>query len=130
MPSKLNIGLVIAAAALLLAGCGPEDKGLQEVETYVDEPAVLVTPEFNSAAAEAAMRDPLDGSSVAAFESALQELQGVVSTEEFASLQSALQWLQFYDVSVGGDKQKLYTSLDGKSPLEIIERVKLLNKNR
>jgi hypothetical protein len=130
MPSKLNIGLVIGAAALLLAACGPEDKGLQDVETYVEEPAVLVTPEFDSAAAEDAMRDPLDGSSVATFENALEELQGIVSAGDFASLQSALQWLQFYDVSVGGDKQKLYTSLDGKSPIEIIEHVKLLNKNR
>lgn len=62
----------------------------------------------------------LDGSSEAAFEASLKQLQETAPTIEYRSVKSAIQYLLVYDLNARGNKEKLYKKLDGKTAEEII----------
>ena len=66
----------------------------------------------------------MDGSSEAAFEESLKQLQETAPTAEYRSVKSAIQYLLVYDLNTRGNKAKLYAKLDGKTPEEIIAMAK------
>lgn len=66
----------------------------------------------------------LDGSSEAAFEASLKQLQETAPTLEYRSVKSAIQYLLVYDLSARGNKEKLYKKLNGKTAEEIIALAK------
>lgn len=114
-------GVAIILASALLVACGPEEQAPQTGRTASVEPAASA-PAFDPEAAEALMNQPLDGGSVAAFESGLAKLKATVKPEDYQKVKTSLEWKQFYDLSIGGDKAKLYASFDGATPREIIEQ--------
>ena len=63
----------------------------------------------------------MDGSSVAAFEKGLQSFTEVASAEEVRKLQASIDYLLVYDLSARGNKEKLYTMLDGLTPKQIVD---------
>ena len=69
------------------------------------------------------MDQPLDGSSVEAFKAGLEKVDREASEKEYRGLMSALDYLLYYDLSAQRKKEKLYASLDGKSPNQIKEIV-------
>jgi hypothetical protein len=123
MKNSFGTGVLITVAGVLLIGCGNEDALTADSSAPErDQATVVITPQFDSAEAEATMNRPLDGSSVEAFESGLAQVKSLVPPEDYDKIQSALDWMLFYDFSVAGSKSKLYAKLDGETPLEIIAR--------
>jgi hypothetical protein len=65
------------------------------------------------------METPMDGSSVEAFEAGMEALRAE-DEAGYKRLKSALEYKLVYDLAAKRDKGKLYQSLDGKTPREII----------
>ena len=124
MQVTLKLTLLAAVTGLALSGCGPEDEDLQDEIAIAEEAVPAVRQIYDPEAAEAAMNQPMDGSSVEAFERDLEQLKSKLTAREFTSVESAIRWMLFYDLSANRDKAKLYASLNGKTPAEIIERAK------
>jgi hypothetical protein len=119
-PKRHSLAL---AVVLLGAGCAAHDVVVPVASESVPTPST-VRSEFDPVLAGQIMERPLDGSSVAAFEAGLAQVQAAVSPADYHRLQTALQWLEFYDISSRGDRGRLYRALDGMTPREIIYQAK------
>lgn len=124
MTKQLNITAIACLLVLTLSACGSGEKNPTSEPKVAAKPTPTATPQFDPAAAEVIMNEPMDGSSVEAFAENLEKLKATLSEEDFGRVQSALDWMLFYDFSVGGDKEKLYTKLNGVTPSEIISRAR------
>jgi hypothetical protein len=119
MRAIIKASLLFALLGGTLAGCSQEKVTSDSDSAKAPESAA---PQFDAAAAEAAMNRPLDGSSVEAFEEGLRQVASAVRPEDYNKVQAAISWMMFYDLSAAGDKAKLYASLDGATPWEVIAR--------
>ena len=70
------------------------------------------------------MDQPVDFSTPENVEISLQKVKDQEGEKTYKTLNSAIQYVLFYDLSIGGDKEKLYKALDGSTPREIIAKVK------
>ena len=125
MNNKLSMGLLALITSTCLLACKPAPA---EPAVTAAEPAAASTPEPVAAVAEptataegsAIMAQPLDGSSVEAFEQGMQKVREEATPEEAMRLDSAIQYLMVYDLAAKRDKAKLYARLNGKTPNEVI----------
>jgi hypothetical protein len=69
------------------------------------------------------MEIPLDGSSLEAFERSLARVKAHVSEARYTTLNNAIDYLLFYDLSAGGDLEKLAANLDGLTGYQVLQRV-------
>lgn len=74
--------------------------------------------------ANSLMDQPVDFSSPEAVEATLQSIRENDGDDAYNSVKSAMDYLQFYDLSVNNNKEKLYKKLDGKTPNNIIALMK------
>jgi len=95
-----------------------EEKGISQVRAQKEE--VEMHEDRDSQLSKFIM----DGSSEAAFEESLKQLQETAPTDEYRSVKSAIQYLLVYDLNTRGNKEKLYAKLNGKTPDEIIAMAK------
>ena len=100
----------------------------QPAENRTDRPArpqrsepKAATPKaltgFQSAAI---MSKPVDFSSPENITNSMQAIQTEAGDEASARVDGAIDYMLVYDLSVGGNKQKLYEKLNGKTPNEIL----------
>ena len=68
------------------------------------------------------MEQAMDGSSVEAFELSMARVETEASAADYRKLKNSLEFLLTYDLSVKQNRQKLYAKLDGRTPLQIIEK--------
>ena len=108
----------VAAIALSLAGCA---SGPTSVPTA--EPAPEKTYDFEPWDGDG-MEIPLDGSSLEAFETSMARVEAHTSPENFTTLENAIDYLLFYDLSAQRDKERLAHNLDGKTPYEVLDMVR------
>jgi hypothetical protein len=73
---------------------------------------------------DSAMNQPVDFSTPEKVEKSLQNVREKDGDAAYNSLKNTLQYLQVYDLSVGNSKEKLYKKLDGKTPEQIMAKVK------
>jgi hypothetical protein len=107
---------------LALAACG---NGQKPPASSVEQPDAVVKPApFNEEAAREILDTPMDGSALETFTQDLQRVKDTASPEDYYLLKSALDALLFYDLSAAGDTARLYQSLDGMTPNEIIASAK------
>jgi hypothetical protein len=66
---------------------------------------------------------PLDGSSMANFEAYMARVKKYSSEPDYITLKNAIDYLQFYDITVKRDKEKLIAKLDGLTGHEIVAKV-------
>jgi hypothetical protein len=105
----------------ILAACGTGDNGpATAVEPNKMAAVAPQAPATDAAAAAEIMNKPMDGSSPEAFKQGLNEVKAVATPQDYKRLESALNSMLFYDLSVAGDKARLYEKLDGLSPNEIM----------
>lgn len=110
-----------AGLTVLLAACAaPSSSPAPAPEPEAATQSAPVVAEFDPVRAEEVMGRPLDGSSPESFEAGLADLRAAVRPEAYERLQSALNWLLFYDINSQGDRATLYRNLDGMTPREII----------
>ena len=70
------------------------------------------------------MEIPLDGSSMEAWDRSMARVKAHTSAENYQSLESAIDYLLTYDLSVGYDKKRLIKNLDGQTGYEVLQRVR------
>jgi hypothetical protein len=70
------------------------------------------------------MTQPVDFSSPEAVETALQNIREKEGDKAYNTLKNAMQYIMVYDLSVGNNKEKLYKKLDGRTPEQIIAKMK------
>ena len=69
------------------------------------------------------MDQPVDFSTPENVEISLQKVKDQEGEKAYKTLNSAMQYVLFYDLSLRNDKEKLYKALDGSTPKEIIARM-------
>lgn len=144
------------AASLLLFGCGQDEpeapsepesaeqttdqrESRREVRR-TEEPSSEPTPDRNEkkvpvlegrAETEGhGLTMIMDGSSPEAFEESLSLVAEDTNTEQYRKLDSALRYLKMYSSDGWGGKANLYSSLDGMTAEEIIEKAQSARQER
>lgn len=100
--------LALFAAFLLLCACEPQ--------AAQEEPATEQAAD--------AMDQPLDGSSVEAFEAGLDRIRESNGDGDYKQVKSAVDYLLVYDLAARRDRATLYSRLDGMTAREVVERAK------
>lgn len=114
--------LAIAMTSWLLAACA--DDRTETDSTAQAEPAAAGTTESVKVDSDSLMNQPVDFSSPEAAEKTLQNIREVEGEKAYKNLKSAMDYIMFYDLSVGKDKEKLYKKLDGKTPNQIFAKMR------
>jgi len=70
------------------------------------------------------MNQPVDFSSPEAVEKTLQNIREKEGDIAYNKLKNAMQYIMVYDLSVGNNQEKLYKKLDGRTPEQIIAKMK------
>jgi len=141
MNNALSTGLLALITATCLLACKPAPA---EPDVVADEPAAAAAPQEAPPAASTetaegdspaapteapeggspVMAQPLDGSSVEAFEKGVQMVHEEATPDEATRLDNAIQYLLVYDLAAKRDKAKLYARLNGKTPTEVISQTR------
>jgi hypothetical protein len=109
--------------------------GTEEAESTEPQQAMELTianaeAEITGETPVSIMDIPLDGASTESFKAGLEQVDEQATEKQYRSVMSALDYLLFYELSVQRNKDKLYASLDGKTPNEIVEMVRKNRKER
>jgi len=115
-----NIFLSVAAgtATLLLVTACAEESG-ESTQT----PAMEATVESKQQAA-GIMQQPVDFSTPEAVENTLQAIRDKEGDMTYTQVKNAMQYIMVYDLSIGKDEEKLYKKLNGRTPEQIIAKMK------
>jgi len=110
--------LALLTLVLLVSGCASSPSA---TETTASEPvpAQEIEPWDGDG-----MEIPLDGSSMEAWDRSMARVKAHTSPETYQSLESAIDYLLTYDLSVSYDKNRLIKSLDGQTGYEVLQRVR------
>ena len=105
-------------ALFMVTACAQDSKG---TETTAEQ--VSVTAE-TSGQAESAMDQPVDFSTPENVEKSLQKVREQDGEVAYKNLVNAMKYVSYYDLSVGGNKEKLHKKLNGQTPNQIIAKAK------
>ena len=70
------------------------------------------------------MDQPMDFSTAENAEISLQKVREQEGDRAYKTLNNAMKYVKYYDLSIGNNMEKLYKKLDGKTPNEIIAMMK------
>ena len=70
------------------------------------------------------MHQPVDFSSPEAVEKTLQDIREKEGDQAYRQLKNAMQYISVYDLSVSKNEEKLYRKLNGRTPEQIIAKMK------
>jgi succinate dehydrogenase/fumarate reductase flavoprotein subunit len=113
MIKKLFIALSAGSLSLFLCTACAEDSTESNADTEV------IAEESTSL-----MTQPVDFSSADAVEATMENIREKEGDQAHAQLKNAMQYIMVYDLSVGNDKEKLYKKLNGRTPEQIIAKIK------
>jgi hypothetical protein len=135
MSKMINTWLNSLAIVLLLsftASSAQAAEGETQVVEAADKvPATAESPEITTENTEATpettetlsiMEQPVDFSSPEAIEATRENIRQQAGEESLYTLDSALKYIMFYDLSMNRDKEKLYKRMNGKTPNQIIKK--------
>ncbi len=118
MRSKFITSLSLMVMTLfMVSACVNEGYG-----TKAESTSVSVAKSATSS--HSVMDEPVNFSTPAAVKKSLQQIQQQAGEDEALELDEALQYLLYYDMSVGHNEQALHKKLDGKTPNQIIALAK------
>ena len=117
----------MAMALYLLAACADESKDTENIEQT--EPATVqeaVTEEAESTDVDGVslLDQPVDFSTPENVEKTLQNIREQEGEKAYKNLKSAMQYVMFYDLSVGQSEEKLYKKLNGQTPNQIVAKMR------
>ncbi len=106
------------------ACAGPEPVEAEAATTPADEIAPAHAVDSAEVAKAIGLDIVVDGSSLVAFEKSMERVKETGSEADYKRLESALDYLLFYELSAQQNREKLAARLDGKTGHEIINKVK------
>lgn len=118
MSKKLLITMSAASMTLFLVTACAEDAGDAQT-TSTPEPATQAVQQDAGV-----MSQPVDFSSPEAVEKTLQNIRDKEGDTAYNQLKNTLQYIKVYDLSLGNSDEKLYQKLNGKTPEQIIAKMK------
>jgi hypothetical protein len=122
-----------ASVAEVITGEAAPEEAMPETAVPDTEPMTVESVDTENAVAESSeaatdepekvsiMDTPLDGSSIEAFEAGLEEVRLNASLADYEQLKRSMEYLLVFDLSAKRDIETLYSNLDGKTPVEIID---------
>jgi hypothetical protein len=110
-----------AMALFLVSACAEDSKGLETTTAQVSAPEKAGNAGDHSTSI---MDQPVDFSTVENVEISLQKIREQGGDQAYKTLNSAMKYVKYYDLSISNDMEKLYKKLDGKTPNEIIAMMK------
>jgi len=128
MSKTLFISITAATLALfLVTACAEDNKGTEvtgqtgaQTEPASATEKTAVTGKQDSSV----MNQPVNFSTPENVEKSLQKVREQEGTPAYNDLKNALQYLLVYDLSIAHDKEKLYKKLDGRTPEQIIGKMR------
>lgn len=128
MNKTLFTSLTAGTMALFLFAAYADDNKNTEVTGQTDvSTATISVPEKTANTDEhnsSVMTQPVNFSTPEDVEKSLQKVREHEGNQAYADLKNALQYILVYDLSVGNNKEKLYKKLDGRTPEQIIAKMK------
>lgn len=118
MFNKLLITMSAVSMTLFLVTACAED---------ANDAQTTHTPEATTEAAQqdaGVMNQPVDFSSPEAVEKTLQNIRDKEGDTAYKQLKNTMQYIKVYDLSVGNSDEKLYQKLNGRTPEQIIAKIK------
>lgn len=110
-------------AIFLVTACAEESKDVSEVTTTEENTAPgIQQPVVTGYQDDSVMNQPVDFSTPENVEKTLQNIREKEGDKAYNELKNTIQYLLFYDLSVGNNKQKLYKKLNGQTPEQIIRQ--------
>ena len=70
------------------------------------------------------MNQPVNFSTPEDVEKTMQNIREKEGGKAYNQLKNAMQYIMVYDLSVGNNKEKMYKKLDGRTPEQIIAKMK------
>jgi hypothetical protein len=90
-----------------------------------DQPATVTEKPGKPAAPQASIMDqPVDFTTPEKVQKSLQAVRAQAGDAAARDLKNALQYILTYDLSIGRDQAKLYKKLNGRTPRQIIAKMK------
>lgn len=102
-----------------LAACQNDEQASADPESQAGQGQTEQAP-----ATSGILDQPMDGSSVEAFEADMEAVRSQSGQKAYERLSSAIDYLLAYDLGAQRDRAKLYQRLDGKTPKEIVAQAK------
>lgn len=130
MYKKLITTLSIVSMTLILApACAEQDNGAQakadNTTTETVKPATAVKEAIPVDGEQSSVMDmPVDFSTPENVEKSIEKVRQEAGDDAALQLTNALGYIQAYDLSLKGDKQKMYKKLNGRTPNAIIAKMK------
>jgi hypothetical protein len=108
-------------ALFLITACAEDGAG-----AAVTAEPVVAREEAGSAGATSSniMDQPVDFSTPENVDKSLQKIREQDGDKAFTRLDAAMQYILYYDLSLGGNKENMYKKLDGQTPNQIIAKMK------
>ena len=116
-------GTATESAKTVAAAKKPAGNKAAEGKPKRPDRAVMQAPETQPLEAfqsEPVMGQPVDFSTPENVTASLDAIQKGAGDEAFSRVESAIDYMLVYDLSVGRNKQKLYEKLNGKTPNQIL----------
>ena len=105
-------------ALFLITACAEDT-----TETSSESASTDITADVKEQTASL-MNQPVDFSSPEAVEATMLNIREKEGDQAHTQLENAMQYIMVYDFSVGNSKEKLYKKLDGRTPEQIIAKMK------
>ena len=121
-----NFFTVITIFTLILLGapaCAEQDRGV-DTGAAADTQEAAISGGETAAKQLSVMDMPVNFSTPEDVEKSIEKVRQEAGEAEALKLTNALGYILAYDLSLGRDKQKMYKKLDGRTPNEIIARMK------
>jgi hypothetical protein len=110
-----------AMALFLVSACAEDSKDPETTTAQVSAPESAGNAGDDSTSI---MDQPMDFSTAENAEISLQKIREQEGDEAYKTLNSAMKYVKYYDLSISNNMEKLYKKLDGKTPNEIIAMMK------
>jgi len=114
-------------AVFLVTACAEESKDT-DLAGQSNTPSTKVASTDNAGNTDdqdsPIMNQPVDFSTPENVEKTLQIIREQEGEKAYNQLKNAMQYIMVYDLSVGNNEDKLYKKLDGRTPEQIIAKMK------
>jgi hypothetical protein len=115
------VSLALAAACADRNGSDVTAEQTSEKASHSTETGVAGIPAETGGSL---LDQPVDFSTPEKAEETLQMIREQEGDKAYQSINTAMNHLLFYDLSVGNDKEKLYKKLDGLTPRQIVAKIR------
>ena len=121
MRKTLFTSIMASAMAFQVSACAEDSNDPETTTAQVSAPESAGDAGGHSTGI---MDQPMDFSTVENVEISLQKIREQEGDRAYKTLNSAMKYVKYYDLSISNDMEKLYKKLDGKTPNEIIAMMK------